>query len=348
MPRSSQACCSSGGRYAPAEMKQVQLATELGVDTAAEEQPAQAVGQSSGDAPGALEARGLAASLDLASEERPEELQHLGRRDHGPSPAARAWPPRRCAGSWSGRSAPRRRWPWRRRARAPARRDARAAGCRRRGGGAARCSRSKAPAVSRMLPWREHDALRVGRGAGGEDDLEERVAVRLRPGLDLRLPIGRERVVRVRHQVLELPDREVDESDLSRIGGVQAGVDGQPSRLRAVGDAVDDAGGHAQVQWHDDDAGTHGAPVEGRQARGRGRPGQQSVTGLQAAGAQPPGRQQGALPHLRRAPRAAPGRCRCAGSTWAARPASAWPRHRGSPAARGTVRRRGSRSSREV
>ena len=50
---------------------------------AAEDEPAQPVGQASGDAPGALEALRLAAPLDLPREDGPEELQDLRRHDHG-------------------------------------------------------------------------------------------------------------------------------------------------------------------------------------------------------------------------------------------------------------------------
>ena len=156
------------------------------------------------------------------------------------------------------------------------------------------------------------------------------------------------RVVRVGHELLELPDREVDEADLRRVRGVEAAVHDQPLRLRAVRDALDDPRRHAQVQRHDDDAGPHGAPVDGRQARRGGRPGQQAVAGLQAPRAQAPGRQQRAPPHLR----GGPGQLQAvvgaqAPHGWLGRPAGGRVIEDGQE--RGVAsRRRGSRSSREV
>ena len=264
---------------------------------AAEDDAAETRGQPPGDATCALESRRLPAPLDLAGEGVPEEVEDLRGQHHGGHAklAERLEDDARVARTDIAHLGADRGGVEEHRGLLEEVRE----GQDRDGPLVTRLQ--QAPEAGHRLEdvaVAEEHALGVGRRARREDDLEERAAIGCGPGGHLCLPIGREGIVGLGDEVLEAPDREVVEADLGRVWRIVAAVDGEPAGVRACRDAIDDPRGHAQVEGHDDDAGAHGTPVHGRQARGGGRPGEEAVAGPYAPRPKAPGRQQRAAPHL--------------------------------------------------
>ena len=148
----------------------------------------------------------------------------------------------------------------------------------------------------------EHHALRRAGGPGRVDEEVDVLATRPGPGRHLALPVGREAGAGLGAQVVGGGDREVVEVGLGRVRRVAAGADHELARLRAVGDPADRLGRHPQVQRHEDQAGPHGAEVDGGQLGARRRPGEEPVARLEPARAQPPGGQPAAPVQLAVAP----------------------------------------------
>ena len=126
--------------------------------------------------------------------------------------------------------------------------------------------------------------------AGGEDELDHVAGLGARPGVQLGFPVGRERLVRLGGEGVEQRRRDVLEARVAWDGGIAAGPEDEPLRVRAGGDALDCIGCHPEVERDDDEARPHRPVVGGRQFRCRWRPGEDPVARLKACRAQPPGR----------------------------------------------------------
>ena len=148
----------------------------------------------------------------------------------------------------------------------------------------------------------EHDALRTAGRAGGEDELEDVAGGGRIPAGELGLPVRREGVVGFGRDRAERGGREAVQAGFARIRGVAALAEDEMARARDADDALDRVGRHAQVERDQDEAGAHRAEVGRRQLGGRGRPGQQPIAGLEAEGAQAPGRDPRAAIELAIAP----------------------------------------------
>ena len=232
-PMSSQACCSAGGRNAAAQMKSSSWPPRRCVDLA-EHPPPQAVGQTAGDGPQAVELLRLALFLHFALDRRPEEVEHLRHDDHR----------RHAMGADGLEDDPR-----------VARADVEDGGPDQERVAELELAEEMGERQQRdeaMLPARydvigglergqdvavgQHGALRRGGRARGEDDLEERRLARPRPAVELRLPVGREWRLAVRlglgDERRHGADDDVRELDLARVGGVSTGADGQEAESR--------------------------------------------------------------------------------------------------------------------
>ncbi len=135
----------------------------------------------------------------------------------------------------------------------------------------------------------QHHAFRLAGRARGEDDLGQVLAAGAPPGVDLRLPVGREGGVGLRGKLLGDGGGEVLEPRVGGVRGVAAGAEHEVAGVRAGHDPLDRAGRHAQVERHGGDAGPHRPEVEGRHGRARRRPDQQPIAGRQPERPKPPG-----------------------------------------------------------
>ncbi len=152
----------------------------------------------------------------------------------------------------------------------------------------------------------EHHALRRPGRPRGEDQLPDLVRTGPLPGRQLRLPVGRERVVRVGRERVDGRRREPFQLRVARIGGVPSRAEDELLRGGLPDDVLDRVGRHAQVQRDEDQPRPHRPEVHGREGRGGRRPGQQPVARLQPERAQAPRRQPAAPVELAEAP--VPGR----------------------------------------
>jgi len=110
-------------------------------------------------------------------------------------------------------------------------------------------------------------ALGVAGRAGGEHELEDVGGLRAGPRRQLRLPVGRERVVRVGGQVLHDRGGEPLESHLARVGSVPAAAEQQADGAGLVDDPGHRVRRHTGVERDEHEPRVHRAEVRGRAAR---------------------------------------------------------------------------------
>ena len=245
--------------------EQAEPAAELTVD-AAEQDPADGVGEMAGDPAQALPARPSAGPVDLPLDRAPEQLQDLGHdqhRRHVVIPDGLEDDPRVAA---------------------PDVQDVGADGQRveqgdrllhevRQGQERDESVLLGRDGVVGRLDGRhhvgvaEHDALGRSGRAAGEDDLEQVVRPGTWPGGQLRLPVGRPVRVRFGSQLVDGRHREPLQSGLARVWRVPAGAQGEPTRLRRRGDPFDRVRGHPQVERDEHDACPDRPEVDGRHRR---------------------------------------------------------------------------------
>jgi hypothetical protein len=134
----------------------------------------------------------------------------------------------------------------------------------------------------------EHHALGGSGRAGGEDEGEQVVRFRPRPGVDLGLPVGRERRICVGDELVKGDGPERREARGRGIGRISAGPGDEDSRLGAFCDPPDRVGCHPQVEGHGKDARDHRPEVRRRELRCRRRPRQHTIAALEPEGPESP------------------------------------------------------------
>ena len=116
----------------------------------------------------------------------------------------------------------------------------------------------------------EHHALGAAGRPAREHELVDVVRLRALPGVELRLPISGERLVRVIGQAVHDAGREPLQADLARVRGIPAAAEQQADRARGLDDVGDGVRAHARIERHIDQPRHHRAEV-GRRQGGRGR-----------------------------------------------------------------------------
>ena len=136
----------------------------------------------------------------------------------------------------------------------------------------------------------QHHALGIAGRPRREHELEDVGGRRARPRRQLRLPVGREGVVRVGGQVLDDRRGEPLEPDLARVGRVAAAAEQQADGTRLVDDPRDRVRGHPGVERDEDQPRVHRAEVGGGQRGRRRGPGQHPIARVEPERLEPPGR----------------------------------------------------------
>ena len=148
----------------------------------------------------------------------------------------------------------------------------------------------------------EHHALGVAGRARREHELEHLVRLRALPRRDLRLPVGRERVVRAPRTASSTLVVGNSASRLGRVRRVAAGAEQQPHGARRLDDVADRLRCSSASRAGRRRAARTSRRSTRRAARASRAPREHPVTRLQPQRAQPPRREARPAPHLAVAP----------------------------------------------